>query len=205
MAGRSTPAIVFDLGKVLLDFDYSVAVAKLEAQSRISALELKGLLDQSPLLYRYETGLVSTEEFFAVVQRQAGFRGDLKEFGAIFGDIFSPIEPMIKLHADLRALGLPTYLFSNTNALAIEHIRGRYSFYGLFQGHILSFEHGAMKPDPKLYEVVERLAGLRGGDLLYIDDRPENIAAGHDRDWRTILHVAPDATRGAIRRAGLRV
>ena len=81
-----------------------------------------------------------------MVQRESGFTGDLVEFALIFGDIFSPIEPMIKLHSDLQALGLPTYLFSNTNALAIQHIRRQFSFFELFNGHILSFEHFAMKP-----------------------------------------------------------
>ncbi|MBM3839058.1 MAG: HAD family phosphatase [Verrucomicrobia bacterium] len=203
MAGSSIQAVVFDLGKVLVDFDYSLAAAKLEAQSKISALELKRLLDQSPLLYRYETGLVSTEEFFAEVQRHSGFRGELTEFGAIFGDIFSPIKPMIRLHANLRTSGLPTYLLSNTNALAIEHIRRQFPFYGQFHGHILSFEHRAMKPDERLYEVAEALAGFQGANLLYIDDRPENIEAGKNRGWRTILHVSPDRTIEAVRSAGL--
>jgi FMN phosphatase YigB (HAD superfamily) len=205
MAGRPIQAIIFDLGKVLLDFDYSLAAGKLEAQSTISALELKRLLDQSPLLYRYETGLISTEEFFTEVQRHSGFRGGLKEFGAMFGDIFSPIEPMIRLHAEVRASGVPTYLLSNTNALAIEHIRRRFPFYGLFHGHVLSYEHGAMKPDARLYEIAEKLAGFRGGDLLYIDDRPENVAAGGARGWQTVLHVSPPATAEALRQSGLGV
>ena len=40
-----------------------------------------------------------------------------------------------------------------------------------------------MKPDAKIYEAMERMAGRRGSDLLYIDDRPENIAAGAKRGW----------------------
>lgn len=210
IAGRaqlmiSPRAIVFDLGKVLLDFDYAVAAAKLGARSKTSGFQLQKLLDQSPLLFRYETGLMTTEEFFAEVRSQSGFRGDLAEFAEVFGDIFSPIDPMIKLHADLRALGLPTYLFSNTNALAVAHIRRRFPFYQLFHDHILSFEQGAMKPAAKLYEVVERLAGCRGSALIYIDDRPENIAAGSVRGWQTILHISPERTTEAVRRAGLRV
>ena len=60
-------AVVFDLGKVLLNFDYAIAVAKLQTRCKISVRELHELIDQSPLLYRYETNLLSTEQFFAEI------------------------------------------------------------------------------------------------------------------------------------------
>ena len=58
-------AVVFDLGNVLLDFDFAVAASNLAARCRVPVRELQGLLDQSPLLHRYETGLLTSEEFFA--------------------------------------------------------------------------------------------------------------------------------------------
>ena len=55
-----------------------------------------------------------------------------------------------------------------------------------------------MKPDAKIYEALEKLAGRRGADILYLDDRPENVAAGAARGWRTILHETPEKTRAAL-------
>jgi HAD superfamily hydrolase (TIGR01509 family) len=105
---------------------------------------------------------------------------------------------MIALHAALRARQFCTYVFSNTNELAVGHIRRAFPFFQDFDGYILSYEHKVMKPDAALYEVVEKLAGLRGPDLLYIDDRPENVATGTARGWRTILHTSPEDTRAWV-------
>ena len=196
-------AAVFDLGKVLLDFDYGIAIARIQKQCRLSIDELQALINQSPLLYRYETNLLTTAQFFAEVQSASGFCGDLVQFRGLFSDIFSPIEPMIQLHATLRARKVPTYIFSNTNELAIEHIRSRFAFFREFDGYILSYEHSAMKPDAALYDAVERAAGRRGADLLYIDDRPENIATGRERGWHTVLHETPEKTRAAVQASGL--
>ena len=196
-------AIVFDLGKVLLDFDYEIAVRKMVARCELTVAALHDLINQSPLLYRYETGLLSTREFYEAVKAAAGFRGEETEFRAIFGEIFTPIEPMIALQAQLRARQIPTYIFSNTNELAIDHIRRQFPFFEKFEDHILSYEHGAMKPDTKLYEVVEARTGRRGAQLLYLDDRPENIAAGQARNWRTILHQSPEQTLVELRASGL--
>jgi FMN phosphatase YigB (HAD superfamily) len=190
--------VVFDLGKVLLDFDYGIAVRRIQKLCRLSLDELQSLINQSHLLLQYETNLLSTEQFFAQVQAASGFSGDLHHFRGLFCDIFTPIEPMVRLHGRLRQSTVPLYLFSNTNDLAIEHIRARFPFYSQFDGHILSYEHDCMKPDPRLYEVVEKTAGHRGPDLLYIDDRPENITEGQRRGWQTILHHDPDTTAAAI-------
>ena len=53
-------AVVFDLGKVLLDFDYGRAARTLSVHSDVSATEFRAIVDQSPLLHRFETGLIST-------------------------------------------------------------------------------------------------------------------------------------------------
>lgn len=196
-------AVVFDLGKVLLDFDYGIAVARIQRCSRLSLAELQTLINQSPLLLRYESNSLSTAQFFAEVQSASGFRGTLHEFREMFADIFKPIDPMVALHGRLRASGVRTYIFSNTNEIAVEHIRARFPFFNEFDGYILSYEHSAMKPDPALYAVVERISGRSGADLLYIDDRPENIETGLERGWQTILHEDPARTEAAIRRRGL--
>jgi HAD superfamily hydrolase (TIGR01509 family) len=200
----TTPkAVVFDLGKVLLDFDYGIAIARIQKRCRLSLKELHSLINQSPLLLRYESNSLSTAEFFAEVQAASGFCGNLDEFRSLFSDIFTVIEPMAQLHGELRRRGVPTFIFSNTNELAMGHIRARFSFVRNFDGYVLSYEHNAMKPDPSIYRVVEQTTGQRGPDLLYIDDRSENVTAGQARGWQTILHRRPEETKAAVLRTGL--
>ena len=105
----------------------------------------------------------------------------VQDFEVIFGDIFAPMDEMIELHAALKQRKIPTFIFSNTNEIAIEHIRRTYPFFDAFDGYVFSYEHGAMKPTAKLYEVVERMTGRKGDQLVYIDDKAENIAAGKER------------------------
>lgn len=197
-------AIVFDLGKVLVDFDYSIAVRRIANRGKVTPEELGHfLLTHSPLLFQYELGKLSSEAFYKEICAASGFAGDLEEFSISFGDIFIPIEPMVQLQASLRQRGLPSYIFSNTNELAVRHIRSRYPFFANFDGYILSYEHGVMKPDAGLYEVVEQQCGKRGAEILYIDDRPENVAAGAARGWQVILQESAEKTIEQFRRLGL--
>ena len=199
------PTVVFDLGKVLLDFDYSIAAHRIAEKSRSGVDEARFFIDQSPLLHRYETGLVTTQEFFAEICRLSGFSGTADEFAEFFSDIFAPIQPMIQLQAELRQAGIRTYIFSNTNDLAICHIRERFPFFNQFDGYILSYEHRSMKPDAKLYEIVERETRSSGREIIYLDDRSENVEAGRNRDWQAILHESPEKSRTALKQLGLPV
>jgi HAD superfamily hydrolase (TIGR01509 family) len=196
-------AVVFDLGKVLVEFDYGIAGRKLAARAHMAAADLGRFLVHVPLILRYETGLISSEQFYQEVRAASGFLGDMEEFASLFADIFTPIEPMIQLHAQLRSEGFPTFIFSNTNELAIRFIRRNFPFFQNFDGYILSYEHGSMKPDAKLYEVVEASSACRGAEILYIDDRPENIEAGAARGWRAILQESPEKTAALVRKLGL--
>lgn len=196
-------AVVFDLGKVLLDFDYQIALHRLLPRCRISAEALQHLLLHERLLVDYETGLISTAEFIARLTAATGYQGTEAEFRAGFGDIFTPIEPMVALHTELRARGVPTYVLSNTNELAVDFIRGRYSWFAEFDGYVLSYEHRAMKPDPALYAVAERLSGYHGAELFYFDDRPENVAAARARGWQAVVHTDPATSRAALAATGL--
>lgn len=196
-------AIVFDLGKVLVDFDYGIAARRLAERSRLNAREVQSVIDHSPLLCRYETGQLDRTGFFTEIRAAIGYQGSLDEFSEVFADIFTPMVEMIELHARLRQRGFPTFIFSNTNDLAVGHIRRRFPFFANFDGYVLSYQERAMKPDPKIYDAVERVTGLRGDRLLYLDDRPENAAGGAARGWQVIQQISPANTWARIRELGL--
>ena len=199
-----TPQIVvFDLGKVLVDFDYRITARRIAAQGTLSPEAVQQFIDQSPLLHRFETGLLTNEQFYAEICRSTGFRGPFAEFSQFFADIFWPIETMIEWQARLCAHRVPTYIFSNTNDLAVLHIQRRFPFFANFSGYVYSYQVGVMKPHPKMYEAVERMAGKRGEEILYLDDRAENVEAARARGWQVILHEAPAQTLAAAQQAGL--
>jgi FMN phosphatase YigB (HAD superfamily) len=192
---RTPPeVVVFDLGKVLVDFDYGIAARKIASRGWLSASEVQQFIDHSPLLLRYETGQINQQEFFDEVSAVTGFSGDIEEFGGFFADIFTPIDRLVEFHARLRAREIPTFILSNTNDLAVGHIRRNFPFFANFNGYVFSYEHGAMKPQEKLYRIVESLAGAVGEKIIFLDDRQENIAAAAARGWQVIHHQNTDET-----------
>ncbi len=196
-------AAIFDLGKVLLDFDYSITARELAGLCDVTAEELLLRIDQSHLLLDYEEGKLTSDEFYSAVCSGTGYRGSFGHFSAAFADIFSEIPPMVDLQRQLKANGIPCFIFSNTNEIAIVHIRHNFPFFANFDGYVYSYLARSMKPDTRIYEVMEETAGRHGESLIYIDDKLENIEAGHSRGWQTIHHTSPETSIAAFQAAGL--
>ena len=44
-----------------------------------------------------------------------------------------------------------------------------------------------IKPDPKIYEILEQDCGIEPSKLLFTDDRADNIEMAKSRGWQTHL------------------
>ena len=74
---------------------------------------------------------------------------------------------MIELHAELRKKKIPTYIFFPIPTTSPWNtIRRSFPFFGHFDGYILSYEVGSMKPNAKIYEALEAMTGRRGEDIF---------------------------------------
>ena len=62
-----------------------------------------------------------------------------------------------------------------------------------------------MKPAPEIYEAMEKLSNSSGDEILYIDDRPENVEGGRRQGWRVILHESPEKTIARAASLGLKL
>jgi glucose-1-phosphatase len=95
----------------------------------------------------------------------------------------------------LHDAGVATACLSNTNHphwVRLAHHDGvaplagepEYPAVARLKTHFASHLLGLAKPDGAIYAEVERLVGLPGRDILFFDDRAENIDAARRRDWR---------------------
>ena len=129
------PAIIFDLGKVLVDFDYSIAARRVAAKSSWrSPPRTSGIISSSsPLLVEYESGRFTRQTCLKRCAEPRVFCGSLEEFGVI-SRIYSPrCRPPSPSMRNLRQRGFKTYIFSNTNDLAVEHVRRNFPFFSEFR------------------------------------------------------------------------
>jgi len=87
-----------------------------------------------------------------------------------------PVKPTERLIADLKAAGYRLYVLSNMSREFIAFLR-RLPVYRCFDGEVVSCEELTVKPEPRIYEILLARYDLDPSETLFIDDRPENVAA----------------------------
>ena len=184
-------AVCFDLGKVLLHFDWKLMLDRVAARSPLPPEEIARLLKDDPQAIAYETGAITSAKFFAHLKKRLRYKGSAQELRAAFADIFTPLSDHIALAA-LLAPHYPLAIISNTNEAHILHAEATYSFFSLFAVRIYSHQVKTMKPKPEIYHAA--LAGLGGIDpleVLFIDDLEPNVLGAVKLGWQTI-HLRPE-------------
>jgi HAD superfamily hydrolase (TIGR01509 family) len=186
---RQYSAIVFDLGNVLIPFDYKIAIDKL------NNIE-EGLGNRFIEYYKYnyhlhrdfEKGLIPEPDFLKTMLKAAENKIDENTFKKYYADIFSVNEDVVSLLPALKEK-YKLFLLSNTNSIHQKYGWQKYEFLKYFDSLILSHEVGSVKPEEKIFKEVEKSSGLRSAEHFYIDDIQEYVDAAKKIGWDAVQFV----------------
>lgn len=126
---------------------------------------------------RYDRGELSSEAFFRAAEAEAGLPPLPDDVWIpAWRDIFTPIPAALALLDSLRP-GLRTAIVSNTNPLHWDGVLRVARVDLAVDAFALSFEVGAVKPEPAIFEAALARLGVTAPDAVYADDRPDLVEA----------------------------
>lgn len=169
--------LIFDLGRVIVPFDFRRGYEAMSRRCGLPPEEVRARLAADGLVRAFESGRMGAADFHRRAQELLETEVPIEEFREIWFSIFLP-DTLIsgdfleKLHVNYRLV-----LLSNTNPLHFEMIRARYPLLGHFDAFTLSYEVGAMKPEPAIYAAAVEAARCAPQDCFFTDDIPEYVEA----------------------------
>ncbi|HET9217485.1 MAG TPA: HAD family phosphatase [Terriglobia bacterium] len=168
-------ALLFDLGKVLIDFNFELGMNRFLARTPLPAEEFKAILQEQNWVRKYEHGHISSAEYHRYLRNHGKLDMSIEEFHEAWSAVFLPelIVPE-SLLARLKTR-YPLILVSNTNESHAEFIARKYRVLDYFDHKIFSHEVGSMKPDRQIYDAAIAAAARPPEALFFADDRPENV------------------------------
>ncbi len=176
------PVLLSDVGKVLIDFDFSIAARRLAERCDHPAETVMTLFDD--IKGPYEDGRMDDATFVREAMAITGFRGTAAEFESIWCGIFTQNEPM---HATLSALAgkLPMFLLSNTSGMHKDYFLRTFPIFRHFSGGVYSYSARCSKPGEEIFHKTITQLGLEPAHTFYIDDLAANIATAARLGFRT--------------------
>jgi FMN phosphatase YigB (HAD superfamily) len=188
----SVEAFIFDIGNVLVRFDYARANRAMRSMGAgepdMAALEL--------LAKNYERGGVTRADFLRQLADIFQHGGTSDELVRAWQDIFEPNLPMWEFVERLHG-SYPLYLLSNTNCLQHDFIQAEYRIFEKFSDGVFSYRAGMLKPEPEIFELAIRQFNVRPAATVYIDDLAPNVEAARAAGLRAFLYH-PDAHDGFL-------
>lgn len=191
--------IIFDIGNVLMDFDwmgymhslYGEDEGKIEAIN--SAIWSHGCwqsMDRGEL-----SGAEATEK---VVSFAPEYEQDIRKTLTGAGKAMHKQDYAIPWIQELKSMGKNVYYLSNYSEFAMDANRSVLDFLPYMDGGIFSCYVKMAKPDHAIYHCLCEKYNLTPAECLFTDDMPENIKAARECDFQAVLFEGYEKTYPVI-------
>lgn len=191
--------VVFDYGGVLSHQQGDGDLALLASAAGVSAADL-----QRPywdLRHRYDLGELDAAGYWQELGRRLGRQytaAQAASLSALDCASWQRLQPaMVALVEELAAAGHPLALLSNAPFDMTAVIRGM-PLAERFRELFFSCELASAKPDPACYAAVLARLGAAASDVIFLDDRPENVAGAAAAGIAAVQFTTPAAARQAL-------
>ncbi len=195
---NTKPAIIFDLGAVLIDWNPRYLYRKLFADeatmeqffTETNLLTWNAKQDEGHPFAAAVTAL--SEQFPQYAQHIRAFHERWEEM------MPGAIEPTVEILADLRAQGYDLYALSNWSAETYPMAYARFEFLQWFRAVVISGEMKVCKPDPRIYAHLLRLIGRPAEECIFIDDSLANYNMAVELGVQAIHFQSAEQLRKAL-------
>lgn len=197
--------LLFDLGRVLLNFDHEIGIRQLAEVTECDPSQIRQIVFDSTLQKDYETGRISTSAFCDRIRQQTGSSASDDRLCRAASDIFWLNQSVVPLVTALRQVGWKIGILSNTCEAHWTFIReAGYKLIDLFDPWVLSFEVGAMKPQPEIYAVAVERVGVEPSRIFFVDDLPANVQGAREAGLDAVVYTSTEKLVAELRGRGVR-
>lgn len=186
-------AIIFDLGGVLFVNGTKKFIISLSKKYNLDSEKVKGVIDGG-IGSLYREAKITRDEFWRCALEELGIDENINTLEDEWIGGYELIEETKDLIIELGKKYKIYYVSDNAKELS-EQLHKLHNFRSWFESGILAYEAGVRKPDPKIYEMLLKKAGLNAEETLYIDDKQDNLFPPAQMGMETILFETPDKLR----------
>lgn len=184
---------MFDVGRVLVQWDLRCLFAKLIDDPAELDWFVANVVSEA-WHHQHDEGRPLAEMLPERIARFPRYERHIRAYASRFNEtIPGPVPGTHELVRRLHACGVPLFGLTNFGDEFWAMFRPTEPLFDLFTDVVVSGTEKCAKPDPAIYAIAEGRFGHPPAELLFIDDKPENIAAAELRGWQG--HVFSGAER----------
>ena len=195
---HSLPAIVFDFGGVLLDWNPRHLYRKLfnDPAAMESFLTEIGFTEWN---IRQDAGRPFAPAIAELCTRFPQYTGLIKAYDERWGETISgPLSATVDILYSLKQAGYPLYGLTNWSTEKFHLVRPQYQFFDCFGDIVVSGDVKLIKPDPRIFHLLLQRIGRTADECILIDDSLPNIEAANSLGFQTIRFTSAEALAASL-------
>lgn len=195
--------MVFDLGGVLIDWDVRALFEPL-LPAPADVAEFLRRTDFMAWNLEHDRG---ADWSVAAASVRADHPADAEVF-AVYPERFEEalvalIPGTQEILTELRSAGIRILGLTNFARGNFEVARAKYPWLSEFEGIVVSSHEGIVKPDERIYHILFDRYAVTPSSAVFVDDRPENIAAARALGMHCCLFTDAAGLRAQLQLLGL--
>jgi 2-haloacid dehalogenase len=195
-------AVVFDIGNVLIEWQPERFYDALMGPERRKAFFAETDVEGMNLLV--DQGHPFRETIYDWAEKHPAWHDEIRMWHDRWIEMASPVIPgSVHLMDVLQAKGVPVFSLTNFGVESYDFAATHYPLLRKFDRDFISGHLRMTKPDPAIYQALEDGSGLSGPELIFADDRADNIADAKARGWQTHHFKGPEGWALALVTAGV--
>lgn len=184
--------LIFDLGKVIVNFDHSRIVQRIEQFCDFESDEIFKIIFASTATHDYELGNISSLEFFNEVKKLFNLRMSFAEFADAWTCTFD-LEPIIsEKFIEILSQKFRLLVLSDTNELHFEFIKANFPILRHFDDFVLSYQVGAVKPCAEILLAAIEKANCLPEECFFMDDREPNVIGAEKLGIKAVQFISAE-------------
>jgi putative hydrolase of the HAD superfamily len=204
LSPASADALLFDLGRVVLDIDFGKALTCWAGHAGCAPANLAARFIPEESYRQHEVGKIDDAAYFQSLRAALGIDISDSQFLQGWNAIFAGEMPGIAPLLERAAKRMPLYAFSNTNRPHVEYFSKAYAdVLGHFREIFLSSTIGLRKPDAAAYDHVVKAIGVPAERIVFFDDLADNIAGARAYGLTAVHVTSPDDVAKAFAALGI--
>ena len=186
--------IIFDIGKVLIDFDYEEYVERIVG--RECADEVVAATLANPDWIELDRGVLMIEDVLQKFMAKAPkYEREIRLVFAHLGECPKVKESTVPMIRELKARGHRVFFLSNYFEFLMHSAPWVLEFTKLMDGGIFSCFEKLVKPDAAIYDLLCKRYGISKDNCVFIDDSMKNVQGARDYGIRAILYTGQDTVQ----------
>lgn len=179
-------AITFDLDGVYFTED---SFSRFKSSLPVSDITKLDFLSKSESMMSFKRGDLTEDQFWDLARQEIGIDLSNQQIFELIYQAYEVNQDVVDYVKKVRSQGIKTCICTNNFPTRINAVNKKFNFLSDFDVQVFSYEVGAVKPDPKIFQTLIEKSGVLPEEIFYADDKEANVTAAKSLGINAIVYT----------------